>query len=158
MSASSFDQRAWLDRIGQNGSREPTLGTLHQPIFAHSQAIAYESLDIMLGRTPRLDLVSLQRKMIFGGRGGYCLEQNMLYREELRSLGYKITSLQGNRDLAPRRSWPSQHGRVNELTFAPSRGVGRPRIARSRVDRPSVVAYGPHPKKREESTWNDARF
>ena len=34
-------------------------------------------------------------KMIAGGRGGYCLEQNMLFREGLRSLGYKITSLQG---------------------------------------------------------------
>jgi hypothetical protein len=69
MTASSFDQQAWLDRIGYNGSREPTLGTLHELILAHSQAIAYESLDIMLGRTPRLDLVSLQRKRIFGGRG-----------------------------------------------------------------------------------------
>jgi N-hydroxyarylamine O-acetyltransferase len=49
----------------------------------------------MLGRTPRLDLDSLQRKMISGGRGGYCLEQNMLFREGLRSLGYNITSLQG---------------------------------------------------------------
>src|SRR5215471_15304184 len=95
MPGSSFDQQAWLHRIGYNGSREPTLGTLHQLIFAHSQAIAYESLDIMLGRTPKLDLESLQRKMIFGGRGGYCLEQNMLFREGLRSLGYKITSLQG---------------------------------------------------------------
>ena len=95
MTASSFDQKAWLDRIGYNGSLEPTLGALHQLIFAHSHVIAYESLDIMLGRTPRLDLESLQRKMIFGGRGGYCLEQNMLFREGLRSLGYKITSLQG---------------------------------------------------------------
>jgi N-hydroxyarylamine O-acetyltransferase len=84
-----------LDRIGYNGSRELTLGTLNQLIFAHSHAIAYESLDIMLGRTPRLDLASLQRKMIFGGRGGYCLVQNMLFREGLRSLGYKITSLPG---------------------------------------------------------------
>jgi N-hydroxyarylamine O-acetyltransferase len=49
----------------------------------------------MLGRIPKLDLESLQRKMISGGRGGYCLEQNMLFREGLRSLGYKITSLQG---------------------------------------------------------------
>jgi N-hydroxyarylamine O-acetyltransferase len=49
----------------------------------------------MLGRTPSLDLVSLQRKMIFGGRGGYWLEQNMLFREGLRSLAYKIMSLQG---------------------------------------------------------------
>ena len=90
-----FDQRAWLRRIGYDGSLEPTLSTLHQLILAHSHAIAYESLDIMLGRTPRLDLASLQRKMIIGGRGGYCLEQNMLFREGLRSLGYHITSLQG---------------------------------------------------------------
>jgi len=90
-----FDQRAWLRRIGYDGSLEPTLSTLHQLILAHSHANAYESLDIMLGRTPRLDLASLQRKMIIGGRGGYCLEQNMLFREGLRSLGYHITSLQG---------------------------------------------------------------
>jgi N-hydroxyarylamine O-acetyltransferase len=95
MTASSFDQQAWLDRIGYYGSHEPSLDTLNLLIFAHSHAIAYESLDIMLGRTPRLDLASLQRKMILGGRGGYCLEQNMLFREGLRSLGYKITSLQG---------------------------------------------------------------
>ncbi|HTI82712.1 MAG TPA: arylamine N-acetyltransferase [Acetobacteraceae bacterium] len=95
MIKSPFDQQAWLDRIGYNGSREPTLSTLHELIFAHSQAIAYESLDIMLGRTPSLDITLLQHKMIFGGRGGYCLEQNTLFREGLRSLGYKITSLQG---------------------------------------------------------------
>jgi N-hydroxyarylamine O-acetyltransferase len=95
MTASSFDQQAWLKRIGYGGPLEPTLKTLHQLIFAHSHAIAYESLDIMLGRTPKLDVGTLQRKMIFGGRGGYCLEQNMLFRAGLRSLGYQITSLQG---------------------------------------------------------------
>src|SRR5207237_4481133 len=45
--------------------------------------------------TPRVDFEALQRKMISGGRGGYCFEQNMLFREGLRSFGYKITSLQG---------------------------------------------------------------
>ena len=87
MSTPPFDQQAWLDRIGYTGSLEPTLDTLHKLIFAHSHAIAYESLDIMLGRTPKLHIASLQRKMIAGGRGGYCLEQNMLFREGLRSLG-----------------------------------------------------------------------
>jgi N-hydroxyarylamine O-acetyltransferase len=41
-----------------------------------------------------LDLLSLQKKMIAAGRGGYCFEQNMLFRGGLRSLGYKVTSLQ----------------------------------------------------------------
>ncbi len=64
MAAELFDQNAWLMRIGYIGSREPTLNTLHDLVFAHSHAIAYESLDIMLGRTPKLDLASLQNKMI----------------------------------------------------------------------------------------------
>jgi N-hydroxyarylamine O-acetyltransferase len=95
MSAPLFDQHAWLHRIGYTGSLQPTLDTLHNLIFAYAHAIAYESLDIMLGRTPKLDIASLQRKMIVGRRGGYCLEQNMLFREGLRSLGYNVTSLQG---------------------------------------------------------------
>src|SRR5262249_56834084 len=106
-----FDQRAWLRRIGYNGSLEPTLRTLHQLILAHSYAIAYESLDIMLGRTPRLDLASLQRKMIIGGRGGYCLEKDKVFREGFRSLGYNITNLQGGvvRGMAIDASRPSIH-------------------------------------------------
>ena len=54
---------AWLRRIGYSGALEPTLSTLHQFVFAHSHAIAYELLDIMLGRTPKLDVGALQRKM-----------------------------------------------------------------------------------------------
>lgn len=95
MTDASFDQDAWLKRIGYSGSRAPTLVTLNGLVFAHSHAIAYESLDIMLGRTPKLDLASLQKKMIASGRGGYCLEQNMLFRAGLNSLGFGITSLQG---------------------------------------------------------------
>ena len=80
---------------------------MHNLIFAHAHLIAYESLDIVLGRTPRLDLDSVQRKMISGGRGGDCLEQNMLFREGLRSFGYKITSLQGRVVRGPAIDAPS---------------------------------------------------
>jgi hypothetical protein len=38
---------------------------------------------VVLGRPPKLDLASLQQKMIEGGRGGYCFEQNMLLRAGL---------------------------------------------------------------------------
>lgn len=91
----AFNQDAWLARIGYDGQRVPTLDVLHRLIGAHACAIAYESLDIMLGRTPRLDLASLQQKMIERSRGGYCLEQNMLFRAGLRSVGFDVTSLQG---------------------------------------------------------------
>ena len=95
MSETQFDQKAWFDRIGYAGPTAPTLETLNRLIFAHAHAISYETLDIMLGRPPKLDVPTLQSKMITSGRGGYCFEQNMLFRTGLRSLGYSITSLQG---------------------------------------------------------------
>nr|GAJ31388.1 N-hydroxyarylamine O-acetyltransferase [Bradyrhizobium sp. DOA9] len=95
MDDGGFDQERWLARIGYSGGRAPTLETLRGLVFAHAHAISYESLDIMLGRVPKLDVASLQKKMIDGGRGGYCFEQNMLFRAGLRSLGYRLTSLQG---------------------------------------------------------------
>jgi N-hydroxyarylamine O-acetyltransferase len=95
MPEASFDQKAWLDRIDYAGALTPTLATLNRLVFAHSHAISYETLDIMLGRPPRLDVPTLQAKMVLGRRGGYCFEQNMLFRAGLRSLGYRVTSLQG---------------------------------------------------------------
>jgi N-hydroxyarylamine O-acetyltransferase len=94
MPEDDFDQDSWLTRIGYRGSRAPTLETLRAVVYAHASAIAYESIDVLLGRPPKLDLHPLQNKMIIGGRGGYCFEQNMLFRGALRSLGYNVTSLQ----------------------------------------------------------------
>jgi N-hydroxyarylamine O-acetyltransferase len=94
VSGDNFDQDAWLDRIGYKGSRAPVLETLRGVVEAHSAAISYESIDVLLDRPPKLDLDSLQRKMIAGGRGGYCFEQNILFRGGLRSLGFDVTSLQ----------------------------------------------------------------
>lgn len=92
---SEFDQMGWLDRIGYVGPATPTLETLNRLILAQAHSIAYETMDIMLGRPPRLDVSTLQRKMISDRRGGYCFEQNMLFRAGLRSIGFNITSLQG---------------------------------------------------------------
>ena len=76
MSESGFDQDAWLKRIGYRGSRAPTLETLRGVVDAHSAAISYESIDVLLDRAPKLDLASLQQKMIGKLRGGYCFEQD----------------------------------------------------------------------------------
>jgi N-hydroxyarylamine O-acetyltransferase len=94
MSHDDFNQDAWLDRIRYRGARTPVLETLRGVVAAHSSAISYESIDVLLDRPPKLDLDSLQRKMIARERGGYCFEQNMLFRGGLRSLGFDVTSLQ----------------------------------------------------------------
>src|SRR3954470_6281963 len=111
MPESNFDQDAWLRRIGYEGSCEPTLGTLKAVIAAHSTAISYESIDVLLERPPKLDVHSLQQKMIVGSRGGYCCEQNMLFRAALRSLDFAVTSLQARvvRGLAIDAPRPALH-------------------------------------------------
>src|SRR5581483_3179014 len=111
MSDMPFDQKAWLERIRYSGTVAPTLETLNRLIFAHAHSISYETMDIMLGRPPKLDVATLQRKMIVDKRGGYCFEQNMLFRAGLRSLGYRITSLQGRviRGLAIDAQRPAIH-------------------------------------------------
>jgi N-hydroxyarylamine O-acetyltransferase len=111
MSQQDFDQAAWLARIGYSGSREPTLETLRGLVETHARAISYESIDVLLGRPPKLDLESLQRKMIADRRGGYCFEQNFLFRGGLRSLGFDITSFQARvvRGLAIDAARPMLH-------------------------------------------------
>jgi N-hydroxyarylamine O-acetyltransferase len=93
MSGEAFDVDAWLRRIGHGGSRAPTLETLRTVIAAHTATIPFENIDVLLGRPPKLDLGSLQQKMITDGRGGYCFEQNTLLLAGLRALGFHATGL-----------------------------------------------------------------
>jgi len=93
MADGASDPVPWLRRIGHVGPHAPTLATLRGIIAAHAATIPYENIDVLLGRPPRLDLESLQRKMIASRRGGYCFEQNMLLRAGLLALGFTVTSL-----------------------------------------------------------------
>ena len=53
---------AYFQRIGWSGGRDPTLATLAGLIAAHTAHIPFENLDVLLGRTVRLDLESLQER------------------------------------------------------------------------------------------------
>lgn len=57
------------------------------------QAIAFENLDPLLKRPVRLDVSSLELKMLHRGRGGYCFEQNLLFAHVLRAIGFTVTEL-----------------------------------------------------------------
>ena len=60
---------------------------------AHVGAIPFENLDILLGRPVRLDLQSLQSKLVGARRGGYCFEQNTLFQAVLERIGFDVTAL-----------------------------------------------------------------
>ncbi len=88
-----FDLDAYLDRLGYTGPRTPTLDTLEALHALHPAAIPFENLNPLLRWPVALDVESLQAKMVAGGRGGWCFEQNTLFRHALQSLGFSVTSL-----------------------------------------------------------------
>jgi N-hydroxyarylamine O-acetyltransferase len=88
-----LDLDAYLHRIGYARDLRPTRATLDALHLAHATHIPFENLDILLGRPIRLDLASVQAKLVTGGRGGYCFEQNLLFATVLRELGFAVTPL-----------------------------------------------------------------
>lgn len=91
--SSSFDLDAYLERIGYRGSRAATLDTLEAVHALHPAAIPFENLNPLLGWPVALDAESLQQKMIAGRRGGWCFEQNTLFRMALDALGFQVANL-----------------------------------------------------------------
>lgn len=89
----SFDLNAYLDRIGYAGPRTATIETLAAVHALHPAAIPFENLNPLLGWPVALDVESLQSKMVAGRRGGWCFEQNALFRHALEALGFSVTNL-----------------------------------------------------------------
>ncbi len=88
----SLDLDAYLRRIEYAGERAPSRATLDALHLAHATHIPFENLDILLGRPIRLDLASLQAKLVAGRRGGYCFEQNLLFAAALGRLASRSRS------------------------------------------------------------------
>ncbi len=107
---SMTDLDSYCARIGYSGARQPTLATLRALHAQHPLAIPFENLDTLAGRAVRLDLDSLERKLVRGRRGGYCFEQNLLFQHVLRALGFDV------RALAARVVWERPAGELRART------------------------------------------
>jgi N-hydroxyarylamine O-acetyltransferase len=90
-----MDVAAYLERIGYQGPREPTLDTLRALHRCHMQAVPFENLDIHLGRAIVLDEAAFFDKIVRQRRGGFCYELNGLFAALLRQLGYDLDLLSG---------------------------------------------------------------
>ena len=89
----ALDLDAYFARIGYAGARTPTLDTFTAIHRAHVRAVPFENLDIQLGRGIRIDLPSIEEKLVRNRRGGYCFEQNTLFAAVLRELGFTVSPL-----------------------------------------------------------------
>ena len=83
---------AYFERIGFVGSIAPTLATLEALHALHPAAIPFENLDPVMGKPVLLDQASLEQKLLHDRRGGYCFEQNTLFRNILGDLDYTVRS------------------------------------------------------------------
>lgn len=84
---------SYLDRIGVAGPVRPDLPTLQRIVAGHTSSIPFEALDAFTGRTPALTADGLSAKLVHGGRGGWCFEQNGLLRRALDAVGFRTTGL-----------------------------------------------------------------
>jgi N-hydroxyarylamine O-acetyltransferase len=107
----SIDLDAYFRRVGYAGDRKPNLATLRELHRRQPQAIAFENLSPMLGQPVPIDAPSLHNKMVTGGRGGYCYEQNLLFASVLEALGFKFRHLTGwpRWQATPERPLPRTH-------------------------------------------------
>ncbi|NLU84345.1 arylamine N-acetyltransferase [Rhodococcus sp. HNM0569] len=85
----------YLSRIGYPGAAPatPTRDALDTIVAHHTDAIPFENLDPFLGTPVRIDLDSIQAKLVERKRGGYCFEHNLLLAAVLTALGYDVTRL-----------------------------------------------------------------
>ena len=106
-----IDLDAYFARIGYSGSRDASLATLRELHRLHPQAIAFENLSPMMDRPVPIDAASLHAKMVAGGRGGYCYEQNLLFGSVLETLEFKFRHVTGwpRWQVAPGRLLPRTH-------------------------------------------------
>lgn len=107
-SVADLDLPAYLDRIGQPAG-QPSVGTLQRLHRAHVAAIGFENLDIVLGRGVRVDLGSVQAKLVGAGRGGYCYEHGVLFAAVLERLGYAVDRLLARIGHHPDHPGPRTH-------------------------------------------------
>jgi N-hydroxyarylamine O-acetyltransferase len=84
---------AYCQRIGHSGSRAPTLATLRALQVLHPAAIPFEALDVLLGLPVALTPEAIDAKLIHARRGGYCFEQNELFKRVLQAMGFEVECL-----------------------------------------------------------------
>ncbi|MBO8186853.1 arylamine N-acetyltransferase [Streptomyces sp. DW4-2] len=104
-----LDLEAYLDRLGYEGERDPSLETLRALHRAHVLSVRWDNLDSFLHQSVSLDLADLQAKLVRRGRGGYCYEHATLYAAALERMGFRFTAVSGRVQLGAEKILPATH-------------------------------------------------
>ncbi|MCO5399440.1 arylamine N-acetyltransferase family protein [Ralstonia soli] len=157
----SINLDAYFNRIQWGGSTRPTYDTLAQLLHAHMRHIPFENLDVLLGRGIRIDLDSVQKKLVHARRGGYCFEHATLFAAVLEQLGFQpVRHSSRVIILTPRTEAPRTHMFLTvplpEGTFVVDPGFGglAPRVPVPLIDGESAnIDEETHWMVRDEGRW-----
>ncbi len=84
---------SYLRRIGLTTQPKADLATLTLIMAAQSRSIAFENIDVVLGRRISMAPHDVEEKLVNQQRGGYCWEQNTLLLLALEEIGFVVTPL-----------------------------------------------------------------
>ncbi|HEX6872046.1 MAG TPA: arylamine N-acetyltransferase [Micromonosporaceae bacterium] len=93
--ADGVDVTGYLDRLGLVGIDEPSAAALTEIHRAHVERIAYNTVDIHLGRATTVDPVESAQRLVTHGRGGYCFHLNGALAALLDRLGFHVRMHRG---------------------------------------------------------------
>jgi len=91
--------KQYLERIGfPSGEKiKPDLPTLTRLAACHLQTVPFENLALHYAKNPNVDVSPdfLFDKVVTRHRGGYCMEQNLVFAALLKSLGFDLYTIGG---------------------------------------------------------------
>ncbi|MGH2645860.1 MAG: arylamine N-acetyltransferase family protein, partial [Chitinophagaceae bacterium] len=142
--------RDYFKRIGYTGGYNPVLETLQLLHEHHVQAIPFENLNSFSGLPVKLDLESLIQKLLYEERGGYCYEQNLLFWEILKTLGFQVKGLEARvlSDTSEENILPRTHMlllvKLKSIFYTTDVGFGGLNPAIPLMLEPDIIQKGPH--------------
>jgi len=111
----------YLQRLGFDAPPAPTLETLRQLQLRHTSAFPFENLTTLSGEPVLVDLPSIEQKVLYDGRGGYCYELNNLFLALLQALGFDARGITGRVVMGqPEGAWTA---RTHRLSLVKLNGV-----------------------------------
>ena len=104
----------YLQRLGFDAPPAPTLETLRQLQLRHTGEFAFENLTTLSGEPVLIDLPSIEQKVLYDGRGGYCYELNNLFLALLQALGFDAHGITGRVVMGqPEGAWTARTHRLS---------------------------------------------
>ena len=150
----NLDLDAYCARIGYDGPRRATLSTLHAVTAAHTRAIPFENLDVLLNRGIDIGTAAIFDKLVVRRRGGYCFEQNGLLLAALEALGFQVAPLsarvrwQRPRDFTPPRTHVFLRVELEGESWLTDVGVGGMSLTAALRLEPDIEQATPHEPRR----------